>query len=292
MRKGFTLALCLVPVIADSKFPGSNGTDQELIECFKESSRPSIECSSEIHATKCLSISGFSNRDFAASGIYCQLDDDEMYQLRVSETLKYELVSSGLDRYDLFRLIKSKRGKWVGVVIYTGFKSSEWLEDVNWTGYSLDAREGESIYDYTEPKLNATFVEAPMPYVQALRIANDYRAKNINACELLFCDRTLEQPEHMKQGFCDSYWIAAAQLTEIGGNNVEAANRYKNARNCIGGQIRKLERQRVPITSHLRWKMAEISHLLAMSLVKAGRLQEARAEVLVGLAHSPEQKQR
>jgi hypothetical protein len=301
MLKAFSLALCLATVIGESRSSVLNGTNQELIQgcnSFKESNTLSTECSTAIHSRECLSITGFSNRDFAASGIYCQLASaSDVYQLRVDDKLRYELLKRGSDRFDLLRVIKSKRGKWVGAAIYTGFKSSESLEDVEWLGYAMDAKEGESVYDYTEPKLNATFVETPTSYLKALHIANDYRAKSIDACELSFCDSTLMLPANSQgsvlwSGFCHSYWRAAAQLAELGGNNVEAANRYEKARTCVKDQIRHLAVQQVPISSYLRWKMAEISHLMAKSLVKAGRLQSAMTEVLVGLAHSPEQKQR
>jgi hypothetical protein len=259
---------------------------------FKKSSQSLIECpTNPTHPHKCIQITGFSTRDFAASGIYCQLNQEAPYQRRVSDSLRYELIQRESERYELLRVIKSKRDRWVGIAIYAALLNAELsLEEADWYGYSIDAKAGESRFDPTEPRLNATFVEPPVSYITALNIANEYRLKQIDACDISLCDVILVQSTETDNS-CH-HWRATAQLAELVGNHLEAVHRYSKEKTCVQDEIHALAMKHVPISRHARWKVAEISHLMAKSLVKSGRLQSALDAVVEGLAHSPEQKQR
>ena len=279
----------------------ANSTPDKLTElipgCSKTIPNNNFNCpsttttSSSLHSQECIRITGFSTRDFAASGIYCKLEDGP-YQLRVSDTLRYELLQRNSNIFELLRVIKSKRA-WVGVAIYAALlnKDGVSLEHAEWRGYSLDAKEGDLVFDPTEPNLNATYIEAPSSYIAALSIANDYRSQQINACDISMCESTLTQPS-ISDEFCLHYWRATAQLAEMTGNNLEAASRHQQARSCVQDDIHMLASKQVPIPRHLRWRIGEISHHIAKSWVKAGMFQAALDEVLIGLEHTPEQKQR
>lgn len=270
----------------------ANGTPNELIAgCSRTIHDFKCPTTTSLHSRECMRITGFSTRDFAASGIYCKLEDGP-YQRRVSDSLRYELLQHSSQRFELLRVIKSKRA-WVGIAIYAALlnKDAASLEHAEWHGYSMDAKAGDPVFDPTEPSLNVTYIEAPLGIATALSIVNDYRSHQINACDLSMCESALT-PAPANDEFCQDYWRVTAQLAEMTGNNLKAASRYEKARSCVQDDIHMLASKQVPIPRHLRWRIGEISHLLAKSWVKAGMFEAALDEILIGLEHTPEQKQR
>ena len=254
----------------------------------------SLHLSPEEHSlslnNSCFLLEGFPDRDFAASGIYCELEEGS-HQLVVSESLKYEVKKRDGKRYELRRLVKSKRDLWVGIVMYSAFVNTpnSSLEDADWYGHALTTDEGS--IDSTESKLNVTFVEVPLPCIHVLSIAAFFSRQDSliessqnNASEFPECF-VLKQPPPTNE-FCSHYWTAAAQIAELGGNHLEAAHRYGNARSCIQDQTSNLTGR------YKRWRIAEISHLMAKSFILSGMMQPAYDEVLVGLDYSPERRQR
>ena len=122
------------------------------------------------HSSDCLYISGFSDRDFNANGIYCKLGTNATYHLTaIPNALRYELRRINDQRWDLLRGIKTRRGAWVGIAIYAGFHRSGGdghpprgsVEDVGrptlpqnleWLGLSLKHNNGKvTKIDQTEP---------------------------------------------------------------------------------------------------------------------------------------------
>ncbi|KAL3802611.1 hypothetical protein HJC23_011935 [Cyclotella cryptica] len=281
----FTTSLMLVSADAlDELIPGCMK--------FKDSDQCRITGESNNYESRdeCLHITGFSDRDFAASGIYCRNDSSGPYQLRASDSLRYELVRQGSDRYELLRVIKSKRDVWTGIAIYAGFLSGSdsSLDNAEWYGYSLNIKHRESSFDPTEPRLNATYTKVD---TKALRVANEFRSEGFDKCDLSICD-SLIRSSSTNEEFCSHHWHASAQLADIAGNNMEAARRLEQARSCVLREIHDLASKQIPIPRHIRWEVSHLSHLMAKSLVKAGRLHAALDAILVGLANSPEQKQR
>jgi len=305
--------------------------------------------SSQSSSPSCYKVSGFSDRDFHADGLYCtilegtastSIDDTSSsttnetaapsnsthhdYQLiAIPDELRYELRRFNEERWDIIRVVKSRRNVWIGFPIYAGFVKSEEFygnhasigtssgpgctssqvtggpENLEWMGLSLDhMNDGKHTkIDYTEPSLDVSPAYNIHPsYIKSIQAIHLFRSSKIDECALSVCDGYFDFPNSLPPQqigpHCLDYWKVAAQLAESTGNFLESAHRLKNARSCATNQIHDLASKQIPIPRLLRWEVAELSHLMTKSLVKAGYLGQALDATLMGLANSPEKKQR
>lgn len=297
----------------------------------------------------CYKITGFSDRDFHANGLYCTILEETVttsadttskstkekpvaasdssyldYQLiAVPDELRYELRRFNEERWDIIRVVKSRRNVWIGFPIYAGFVRSEdsngksasnstssgpssssnevavGPENLEWMGLSLDhMNDGKyTKIDYTEPPLDVSRANNIHPsYLKSIHALHLFRSSEIDECVLSICDGYYDFPNSLPpqqiDPHCIDYWKVAAQLAESTGNYLESAHRLQNARSCATNQIHDLASKLIPIPRLLRWEVAELSHLMTKSLVLAGYLGRALDATLMGLANSPEKKQR
>ena len=257
-------------------------------------------------SSHCLQITGFSDRDFNANGLYCKIDQNAAYHLTaIPNELRYEMQCDNDRRCDLLRVIKTTRGAWVGFPIYAGFPKtmnsngkfagvSKDPQQLEWVGLSLNRSSGEgAIIDRTKPSLNVSSIEIDPVYVQSIDALHRFRSNEIDACDISICDGHFKElTTHDNADMCIAYWKVAAQLSDASGNHVETARRLEEARSCGFSEIKDMASNLSPIPRMIRWEIANLSDLMAKSLVKAGKFHGALDATLVGLANSPESKQR
>lgn len=292
----FVLALAASLASCSNLSTASSAT--ELIPgCREWKAVGQCQITDEPHQTNCLLITGFSDGNFAANGIYCNVTGT--YQLSSSSKLRYELRQLSSKRWELLRVEKTKRGRWIGLAIYAGLSMNDLdstpsePQHLEWVGLTLRNNGGkETIIDPTEPKLHVSFANVSRSYADSLYVLHQFRSNQIDVCDVSLCDEYLTNQSTSNSDDCSDYELmVSAELSSATRNDV-ASNRLERARTCAMDNIHKMASSNAAIPRTKRWKVAELSYLMAHSLVKAGRLQEAIDAVLVGLANSPESRQR
>ena len=188
----------------------------EAIDCSIFIGRPSF---SEAQAS-CLSVTGFSARNFAGSGIYCPDDrpgDTRYGPDRYTHTawqgeLRYELMprraaqregSAGGndDQWVLLRVFRTRRDQWVGVPIYVTRVTIDGgadlikdatvplpIEEMKWVGLS-ERQLGDVDFsvDPTEPELTIAAKNVTESYFAALYTLRNLKMGEIDKCAALSC---------------------------------------------------------------------------------------------------------
>jgi len=168
----------------------------------------------------CISVSGFSSRDFTGNGIYCQghgstsnvgketsdYQQPGHYYYTLSPTLRYEMrPDKGL--WSLLRVIKTKGGKWIGRPIYAGvplrrteIPDKEFSKEpakisptnIEWVGLMQKrSSKGGTAFDRSEPNLRVNDVHPPKAYMLLRWALQSHISGSIDACNASMCSRRL-----------------------------------------------------------------------------------------------------